>query len=302
MKFDLKFSEKINITKDPVQPITITENGVYEREKGGYSPVTVDIQSTADLINMKGGVISSCFFEGATDLSQEQLEKIFANIVEAKSNNTITYAFSGCEKLTEAPFINTSAAQNASYMFDGCRALKSVPLYELGAVERFTYMFRYCDTLETTPLFDTRGATHLTGMFFVCKSLRVIPAYNCRNVNDFTVMCHNCNNLAEIWIKNIKSSLQVGSGVSFGHLLTVESLVHLIGELRDTGSLLTLTVGSANLEKLANVYVRTIDITDEMRAKDDLINEKLPFEVCESTDEGAMLVEDYTLLKNWAIQ
>ena len=38
-----------------------------------------------------------------------------------------------------------------------------------------------------------------------------------------------------------------------------------------------------------------------MRAEDDLIDEKLPFEVCESADEGGMLTTDYVGLKNWSI-
>ena len=107
--------------------------------------------------------------------------------------------------------------------------------------------------------------------------------------------------MKEIWIKNIKVDIQVGSGETWGHLLTEESLIHLVKELRDTGSAKTLTVSTPSLEKLSSVYVRTIDITDEMRAEDDLIDEKLPFEVCESTDEGAMLITDYVGLKNWSI-
>ena len=115
-------------------------------------------------------------------------------------------------------------------------------------------------------------------------------------------MFYNCSALTDVRLRNIKVSITVGSGTTYGHLLTVDSLVHLIYELRDTGSSKTLTVGSANLEKLANVYVRTIDITDAMRAEDDLIDKKLPFEVCESTDEGAMLITEYVMLKNWAVK
>jgi hypothetical protein len=95
----------------------------------------------------------------------------------------------------------------------------------------------------------------------------------------------------------------VGSGTSYGHLLTVDSLTHLIYELIKQSSSRTLTVGTANLAKLAGVYVKAIDITDEMRAEDDLIDEKKPFVVCESTDDGAMLITDYaSTIKNWTIK
>ncbi len=95
--------------------------------------------------------------------------------------------------------------------------------------------------------------------------------------------------------KNIKVNLQVGSGTSWGHLLTVDSLVHLCQELVNVGSSRTLTVGSANLEKLASVYVKlTVPEAEDTTGK-------LPCVVCESTDEGAMLIEDYIALKHWQL-
>ena len=38
-----------------------------------------------------------------------------------------------------------------------------------------------------------------------------------------------------------------------------------------------------------------------MRASDILVDRKLPFEVCNSTDSGAMTISEYLALKNWQI-
>ena len=139
-------------------------------------------------------------------------------------------------------------------------------------------------------------------MFNGCSSLTTVPEFDTSRVTSMTGMFNGCSSLSGCWIRNIKAALQVGSSDSYGHLLTVDSLIHLIKELRDTGSSKTLTVGSINLNKLANIYVKTVDVTDEMRAEDDLIDEKLPFVVCESTDEGATLITEYVILKNWQVK
>jgi hypothetical protein len=76
----------------------------------------------------------------------------------------------------------------------------------------------------------------------------------------------------------------------------------LCKECRKTSSSLTLTVGTANLAKLEGIYVKLIDITDDMRAEDDLIDEKYPFVQCESTDDGAMTIADYMTTKMWTLK
>ncbi len=105
-------------------------------------------------------------------------------------------------------------------------------------------------------------------------------------------------------LKNIRVSIQIGSGSTWGHLLYVECLLYNIKELWDQSSALqqTFTIGSTNKEKISKLYVKLIPITDEMRAEDPYIDNKKPFEVCESTDEGAMKIEEYARLKNWSIQ
>jgi hypothetical protein len=105
-------------------------------------------------------------------------------------------------------------------------------------------------------------------------------------------------------VKNIKSTFQIGSGTSWGHLLTLDSLLNAIKELwiKTGTSTSKLMMGTANIEKLADVYVKLIDITDEMRAEDEYIDNKAPFVQCESTDEGAMLITEYvTTVKNWQL-
>lgn len=51
-------------------------------------------------------------------------------------------------------------------------------------------------------------------------------------------------------------------------------------------------MGTANKAKIADTYVKLLE--DDGTGKH-------PFEVCESTDEGAMTIEDYCTAKNWQI-
>jgi surface protein len=190
-------------------------------------------------------------------------------------------------------------------MFDRCTGLATVPLFDTSKVTSMNKMFYYCKSLTSVPLFDTSNVTSMESAFYECDALTTVPELDMRKVtgsNGFYQTFYKCTSLTDIRIKNISHNLQVASGTSYGHLLTVDSLVHLIYELRQQSSSRTLTIGAANLEKLANVYVKLIDITDEMRAEDDLIDEKLPFEVCESTDEGAQLITTYVSAKNWALK
>lgn len=179
--------------------------------------------------------------------------------------------------------------------------LRYVSYEDTSNLTQMQYFFQGNASAVTLPLLDTSKATHIASMFNGCSALTRLEEYDFQRVISFANSFNGCVSLTECRIKNIKAAIQIGSGTTYGHLLTVESLIHLIYELRDTGSMLTCIVGTANLEKLANVYVRTIDITDEMRAEDDLIDEKLPFEVCESTDAGAILITDYAPYKHWQI-
>ena len=222
-------------------------------------------------------------------------------LFDTSNVTTMRDMFSNCEALTTVPLFDTSMLTDMINMFAGCTALTTVPLFDTSNVLNMSSVFVRCSALTTVPLFDTSNASQAQNMFNSCTSLTTVPSFDFRRMSYPNYMFNNCTALTDVRLRNIRANLQVGSGTLWGHLLTVDSLTHLIYELRDTGSSKTLTIGSANLEKLANVYVKLVDITDDMRAADDLIDEKLPFVVCESTDEGAALITDYVAGKNWSI-
>lgn len=102
----------------------------------------------------------------------------------------------------------------------------------------------------------------------------------------------NCNKLEYLEMTNIRWDLQVGSGNAWGHLLKKECLIKLCQECISSDSLKTLTVGSENLNKLVDVYVRLLE---------DDGSGKVPCEICESADENAMLISEYMVSKNWQL-
>ena len=240
---------------------------------------------------------------------------------------TSTSGTTKTSSLTEVPLFDTSKVTKMPFMFHNCQALTTVPLFDTSKVTSMQSMFQYCTALPSVPLFDTSNATVLDSMFFTCRNLLEIPLFDTRKAQNVNMMftncykitsipsldfrsatyigglCGNCQLITDIQVRNINANIQVSDGTSYGLLLTVDSLIHLISELRKQSSTKTFTVGAANLEKLANVYVKLVDITDEMRAEDDLIDKKYPFVVCDSTDEGAMLITDYaSQIKNWTIK
>ena len=210
----------------------------------------------------------------------------------------MTDMFYGCTALTTIPELDTSNVTYMGNMFRGCTSLTTIPELDTSNVTYMGEMFNGCTSLTTIPELDTSNVTDIGSMFYDCTALTTIPELDIRKVTYTYSVFDNCAALETCLIKNIQCN---GIDLSYSPLLTIDSLIHLIKELRNTGSSKTLTLGSTNKAKLSDTYVKLVTITDEMRAEDDLIDEKLPFEVCESTDDGAMLITSYVTQKKWKL-
>lgn len=290
----------------PVEPLTVTENGVYEAEQGkGFTPVNVDVKFdkskvVKEIIAVKNGEAAFLFNGQNRNMVCNLTDETIAEFIKYDTfGDTVSlqHAFAGNNKITFVPLSDTSKVKNWSATFYGCLNLKTIPQFDMSSAINIDSMCCGCGLTEV-PLLDVSKITDMSYSFMNCKRLEEFPAWDLRScvggVNIFLDM-PKCE---AFWVKNIITSIDF----HYSYRLTQENLIHLIYEYRDTGALLTLTIGSANREKLKNVYVRLIDITDEMRAQDDLIDEKLPFEVCESTDEGAIWIEEYAIFKNLEIK
>ena len=225
------------------------------------------------------------------------------NLIDSKNSNC-TYLFTRLRVANADFLVNSldfSNATDTTYMFSESASLTSVPLFDTSKVTTMANMFRNCYALVNVPAFNTNKVSTTANMFYGCTALKTVPALNMYSVSTTTGMFTSCRAMTECWIKNIRRNITVGAGTTYGHLLTVESLLHLCKECHNSTTQYTLTIGTANLAKLESVYVKLIDVTDDMEEADEYIRQKYPFEQCDSTDDDAMTIADYMANKGWSL-
>lgn len=200
-----------------------------------------------------------------------------------------------CTKLQSIPQLNTSKVTTMNNMFYFCEKLQTIPQLDTSNVTSMGSMLYNCYNLQTIPQLNTSKVTNMRYMFYNCYKLVTIPQLDMINVTDDYEMFYKCLALTNLTLLNIKLNLTIGSGTLYGHLLTLDSLINTIMELwnyKGSSSTYKLTMGSANLEKIANTYVLVTDETTD----------KMTAEVCDSTTEGAITLQAFAELKGWALQ
>lgn len=268
---------------------------------GKLTSLDVSNFNTSDVTNM-GSMFSSCSSLTSLDVSKFDTSKL----------TSMNSMFNNCSGLTEINVSNfdTSQVTNFESSFHGCSGLKNLDLsnFNTSNVSNLQWTFSGCSSLESLNLtgWNTSNVSRMHQTFAGCEKLtEILGVLDMIKVTSCSNIINNCMALTNITFKNIKYTLQLGSGTTYGTLLTNESLINTFKELWDNtdnalGDTRKLTL-STSKENIANIYVKLIDVTDEMRAEDEYIDNKKPCVVCESTDEGAMTLTEYATSKNWAI-
>lgn len=217
------------------------------------------------------------------------LESLGGNILSGCTNLEECILHDGIQSINVEGFIGNTAIK--SFIFPP----SLISVHANGGFSKCTRLKEVIG-LKKSPytLLDSNGLFQIG-----CSALETVKGFDVRNEKSFNNWFTSCTNLKNFYVYSINANCNIGAKP-----LTKECLIHLAQQLiNKTGTTAcTLTIGSANKAKIADVYVKLIDtITEEMIEDDDLIEQKLPCIVCESTDEGAMLLEDYIYLKNWKL-
>lgn len=251
-------------------------------------------------------------------LTADELLKINPSLIFALLHTNTNYydnglTFSTTSFLTDelfqslVPFIKKHWKKDTSYSvkaFYGCNKITMIPkeidLNELLDEQPFLKTCYGCSKLTE---FKTKAPLIIKGYaeaaFYNCVSITNIETLDFKEATNYSSNSpfQQCKALETLKIININYALQIGSGTSWGHLLTLESLINTCKECIKQSATRKLTVGTANLTKLADVYVKFTDSSVTSIA----VGEKGDVVVCESTDEGAMTITEYMTLKSWTL-
>lgn len=268
---------------------------------GSTSLTSLDLTSfNTEKVDSMAAMFDDCINLTSLDLSSFDT----SNVTNMNS------MFHNCSKLTSLDLsnFNTSKVILMNGAFNNCKKLTSLDLsnWNTSEVSNMGSMFRYCSSLTSLNLssFNTKNVTTMTNLFDGCTKLSdIVGSMDLIKATSLTNFCTGCPDLTNVTLKNIKKSITLGSGTSYGTKLSNATLINTIQQLWDlTGSTSqTLTLSTTSKENIANIYVKLVDVTDEMLATDPNAGNKKPCVVCESTDEGAMTITEYLISKNWSL-
>ena len=280
---------------DTITPISVVEiDGVEVPLVGTEKPKDM-LQERVDLVGCKN-LFREYSGETMIDISRLDTSQV----------TDMSFAFYGCTYLRQLDLstFNTENVTTMSDMFNNCQYLTNLKIssFNTSNVTTLRNMFKQCSNITSLNLssFDTSQVKSLYYTFASCTKLKTITGVlNLINCTDFSNSFNSCSVLENVTLKNIKKSIN-----TYSSKLSNNTLINTIKELWDYSSGTTtykLTIGTTNIAKLTDVYVKLVTPTAEQIEADPNIIYKKPCVVCESTDEGAILITEYATSKMWSI-
>ena len=221
--------------------------------------------------------------------------------------------FVGCPNLTEIYLPNGNKMEDLPADATG-------PLWGAfqGAFSQVSSLKRITGNIDTSKVKNFQSA------FSGCSNLEYLPILDMMSCENATGMFDNCRISRFPVLKNIKTSIDLSFFEQSGYDMIEDYYCYwneyliekIIPELRKTDSKNYLTINSNwydNYESskygknvLKEVFVETVDITDDMKTADALIEEKIPFRVVDSSmgamyDPNTWHYELYSDNNDWAI-
>lgn len=193
------------------------------------------------------------------------------NYNDTENISEMNNMFLSCTKLTKNPRINTDNLKSAMSMFSRCTNIVEINNLNFNNLTNTNSMYDGCSSLE-----------------------KITPIINMEKVTNSFYMFSGCLKLKEVTLINIKVASFSFNGCSD---LSLESLINTCKECIYVSTSRKLTIGTANMEKIANVYVKFIDPSITTIA----LNEKGEVEVCDSSAINSMTLAQYMSLKNWSL-
>lgn len=276
-------ADGIEQQKSKLESITITENGVYEKEDG-YNKVIVDVEGSGgvtkiDVAELGGMKLSYSTFDNVPDVFDFSNVTDFSNMFAYNSNLTtiplintanavnMDQMLFRCTSLTSIPQIDTSLVENMHYLLAYTK-IKTIPQLNTKKVKTMESMFSNCSELENIPQLDTSSAEDLSRMFINCKKLKSIPQLDTKNTKYLSYMFYGCENLENIYQFDLSSAEYMDymfaycdslSQIYLSNTYRVKSMENMFS---DCDSLVFVTLNTSSAENLSGLFFNCNHLID----------------------------------------
>lgn len=214
-------TDGITTQKSKLTNLSVTSNGMYEREDG-WNIVEVNVPSNTLRVHQKNIVLTqdietvlpsegydalsrvdidatyyvkTKYDEGYNDGYQDGIEDCGGGTTGDVAKDKMKFAYS---QFTKLPNYNFSGVTDFSYMFAFCDEVVNASYIDTSSATTMYSMFNTCDKLESIAHYDTSNVTDMEQMFIGCSNLKTIPQLNTSKVRTMDSMFGNCSSLTTI--------------------------------------------------------------------------------------------------------